>query len=280
MLTKPGIIMGNLITMASGFALASKGHFDGGLFLATALGLGLIIASAGVLNNYLDREVDKKMALTKNRALAKGLISGKSAIPFALILHLLGLLTLVLFTNLLTVTVALGGFFTYILLYGIYKFRSIHGTFVGSLAGAVPPVVGYVAVSNRLDAGALILFLILVLWQMPHFFAIALFRLKDYTAAAIPVLPVKKGVYATKVQMMVYIIAFFLAASMLPFLGYTGYPYLASLILLGLAWLWLSLQGFKSTNDALWARKMFSFSLVVILGLCLTISVESLLDFH
>src|SRR5476651_1141745 len=111
------------------------------------------------------------MERTKNRALVKGLISGRNAISFAIFLAILGNLTLLLYTNLLTVFVAGVGFFVYVVLYSLWKCRTIYGTAIGSVAGAIPPVVGYCAVSNHLDAGSLILFAMLVLWQMPHFFS-------------------------------------------------------------------------------------------------------------
>ena len=140
------------------------------------------MASACVFNNYIDRQVDKKMERTKNRALVTGLISGRNAILFATLLGLIGNLILFLYTNLLTVFVAGLGFFVYVVLYSLWKCRTIYGTAIGSIAGAVPPVVGYCAVSNHFDAGALILFAMMVLWQMPHFFAIALLHFDDYAA--------------------------------------------------------------------------------------------------
>ncbi len=274
MLTKPGIIMGNAITTAGGFALASKGHMNYWLLLATLVGLSLVIACAGVFNNYVDRHSDAKMERTKNRPLAKKLITGKKAIGFAIFLGLSGFLVLALYTNLLTVLIALAGLFIYVVLYVIWKYRSIHGTIIGSLAGAVPPIVGYCAVSNRFDAGAFILFLILVLWQMPHFFAIAMYWLDDYVAASIPVLPVKKGIYITKIHMLIYIIAFLAATVMLTLFHYTGYVYLVAALLLGSVWIGLCIKGFTSDNNQLWARKMFHFSLITILVLCLMISID------
>ncbi len=130
MLTKPGIIMGNIITTAAGFALASKGDINYGLFLLTLLGLGLIIASAGVFNNYLDREMDAKMERTSNRALVKGTISLKNALIFASMLGLIGTVVLAYFTNLLTLGIALIGFFVYLVLYAFWKYRSFYGTLV------------------------------------------------------------------------------------------------------------------------------------------------------
>jgi protoheme IX farnesyltransferase len=274
MLTKPGIMMGNAVTTAAGFALASKGDINIWLFLATLVGLSFVIASAGVFNNYIDRASDAKMARTKDRPLVTGLISNQKALIFGTVLGLIGAEILATFTNYLTVGIALIGFFVYLVLYAFLKYRSFYGTLMGSVAGAVPPVVGYCAVSNRLDLAALLLFLILVLWQMPHFFAIAIYRFDDYQAASIPVLPVKKGMFVTKVHMFFYIIAFTLTSSLLTLAGYTGKAYFVVAILLGLAWLGLCFKGFTIENNGRWAHKMFSLSLVVIMVLCLTITFD------
>ncbi len=274
MLTKPGIIFGNAITAAGGFILASKAQVDPWLFLATLMGLSLLIASACIFNNYIDRNIDKMMERTKNRALVKGIISPQKAIIFAVFLGLSGVLLLMLYTNLLATIIALTGFFVYVILYSLSKYRSSYATVIGSISGGIPPVVGYCAAVDRFDMGAFLLFMIVALWQMPHFFAIAMYRLDDYIAASIPVLPVKRGVYITKVHMLLYVIAFLVPVCMLTILGYTGYAYLIVMGLLGLSWLLLCIKGFKDTNDRLFGRQMFHFSLVVIMMLCIMVSVS------
>ncbi len=276
LLTKPGIILGNLFTVAAGFLLASKGQLHAGLFLATLAGLAFIIASACVFNNYIDRTVDQKMERTKNRPLAAGLVSGKRAIIFAIILAIIGNIILLAFTNTLALAVADVGFFIYVVLYSLWKCRTIYGTAIGSIAGAVPPVVGYCSVSNQLDLGALLLFMMMVLWQMPHFFAIAIYRFDDYASAGIPVLPVKKGIIRTKIRMLAYICAFLLAAACLTLFGYTGYIYLTLASVIGFAWLGLGIFGFKSSNDPFWGRQMFRLSLVMIAVICLAIPFDTI----
>ncbi|MDE2589744.1 MAG: heme o synthase, partial [Patescibacteria group bacterium] len=193
LLTKPGIIYGNTITTVAGFLLASQGKIYFGLFMATLFGVSFVIASACVINNYLDRKIDKKMARTQKRALVTHAISPSHALVFATILGILGFLDLVVFTNGITFMIGLIGYIDYIVLYGLSKRKSIYGTLVGSISGATPIAAGYTAVTNRFDIAALLLFLIMVFWQMPHFYAIAIYRLKDYVAAGIPVLPAKKS---------------------------------------------------------------------------------------
>lgn len=275
LLTKPGIIVGNLITTLGAFALASKGHYDGWLFLSVTLGLAGVIGSACVFNNYIDRESDKKMVRTKNRPLALGLITEKKALLFAAAIGILGFLILSLFTNIVATLAAALGFFIYVMMYSFWKHKTSHATIIGSVSGALPPVIGYTAVSQQLDSGAVLLFLILVLWQMPHFFSIAMWRLKDYQAASIPILPVKKGISPTKVQMFLYIIAYVLSIIPLTLLGYTGTAYLIISVPLGLAWLWLCYRGFKAASDPLWARQMFRLSLIIITAFSFMIAFDS-----
>ena len=267
-LMKPGIIMGNGITAVGGFALASRGHFDFWLFVAMFFGLSFIIGSACAFNNYIDRDADKKMGRTQNRALAKGTLPHRNALFFASFIGLLGTLLLAFYVNTLTTLIALCGFVIYVFAYSFMKYRSTHATLVGSIAGAVPPVVGYCAVSQHFDLGAVLLFFIIALWQMPHFYAIAIYRREEYAAASIPVLPVKEGIAKTKIQMVIYVAAYFIASVLPTLFGYTGMVYLSIAVFLGSVWLFLSLQGFKAKNDALWARKMFLFSLVIVTVLC------------
>lgn len=275
-LTKPGIIYGNLLSCAAGFLLASKGDINPGLFAAVLAGTALAIGSACTFNNYIDRDIDKKMARTKQRALASGEISGASALTFATVLGLLSFLILALFTNPITLAVGAIGVFSYVVLYSLTKRHSTLGTVVGSIPGATPPVAGYVAVTNNFDLGALLLFSIMALWQMPHFFAIAIFRMKDYAAANLPVLTVKKGTHTAKRYIVFYIAAYAIAVPLLTVLGYAGYTYFVVMSALGLVWLWKGLKGLVAAgDDAAWARRMFGFSLIVLLAFSVTLSLDA-----
>ena len=275
-LTKPGIIYGNLLTAAGGFLLASKGVIDVRSLLATLAGISLIIASGCVFNNYIDRGIDKKMARTRKRALVSGLIPARNALIYGTVLGCSGVLILSLWTNLLVVCIGLTAWFFYVVLYGIAKRRSVHGTLVGTIPGAAAPIAGYVAVSNRLDTAVLILFMIMVFWQMPHFYAIAMYRFKDYRAAGLPVLPVKKGMKNTKIQILSYIFAFIVAIILLGIFGYAGWVYLAVMVSLAVYWFWLGIKGFsKLTDDTLWARQMFLFSLIIITAMSAMLTINA-----
>lgn len=271
LLTKPGIIFGNLVTTVAGFALASKGHFNWLLFLHVLVGLGCAIGSACVLNNYLDRHLDSKMERTKNRGLAKGTVTVPAALLFSFLLALAGFSLLAYFTNWLTVAIVALAFFIYVVPYSLLKPKTDYGTIIGSVSGAIPPVVGYTAVTNQIDTGAVLLFLFLVLWQMPHFFSIAFWRLQDYAAAEIPVLPLTKGKSRTINHMLAYIAAFILSGIALTVEGYTSGMFLLMSVVLGVVWLGLCLRGFKA-DEQKWAKQMFQYSLVVIMILCTIIT--------
>lgn len=279
LLTKPGIIMGNIITTTGGFFLASKGTFHLILFLMTVTGLSLIIASACIFNNYIDRKADEKMERTKNRPFVKKEVHPVKALIFASILGIMGAYILAKFTNPLTLCLGILGFVVYVLFYTFSKYVTIHGTLIGSIAGAMPPVIGYTSVTGTFDRGAFLLFFMMSLWQMPHFYSITIYRMKDYLAASIPTLPIKKGMQVTKMQMLLYILAFWGVGSLLTFYHYTGIIFFITLSLSCLFWLYYGIKGFQAENDKLWARKMFSSSLIVIMVIHLMISIESCLAY-
>lgn len=273
-LIKPGIIGGNIVTTASGFFLASGGHVNLILLVSVVVGIALVIASGCVFNNYIDREIDRKMVRTKNRELVVGSISIRNAIVYAVILALLGFGILLLYVNILTTGVAAIGLFFYVVVYSIWKRRSVNGTLVGSISGAVVPVVGYVSVANNLDIGAFLLFLTLIFWQMPHFYAIGIYRLKEYKAAGIPILPIEKGISVTKKHMSVYIVGFFLVTMLFTPFRQTGFIYLIVMSIVGGVWIYISYKGTDTKDADTWAKKMFGYSLVVLLTFCIMVSID------
>ncbi len=237
--------------------------------------MSCVIGSGCVFNNYIDRDIDRVMSRTEKRALVMGHIPTINAMVFGSILGIFGFAILGIFTSDLVVIIGLIGYIDYLVLYGISKRKSVHGTLVGSISGATPIVAGYCAVTGNLDSGAVILFFILAIWQMPHFYAIAMYRIKDYTAAKLPVLPVKVGMKITKIQILLYIVSFIIATILLRTNGYTGNIYLVVILVVGLAWLLKGLYGLKTVKNELWARQMFSSSLIVLLVFCFLISVNN-----
>jgi protoheme IX farnesyltransferase len=272
-ITKPGIIFGNLVTVMGGFFLGSHNQpLNLPLLFYVLLGMTFVIASGCVFNNCIDKDIDALMERTKNRVMPQHKMSTKTAIIYGILLGIVGFLVLYQFINPLTVLVAFIGIFFYVVVYSLwFKRHSVFGTVVGGIAGAVPPVAGYCAVSNCFDAGAIILFLILFFWQLPHFYAISIYRLKDFSAANLPILPLVRNINYTKINMIINI-AIYTIVSILPFFfGYVGRIYFIGALSLGLIWFIFGLLGLFKNNDSeniTWSRKMFLLSIINITILC------------
>lgn len=275
LVVKPGIIFGNLIATVGGFLLASQGRPDWPLLVATVLGVALVVASGCAINNCIDRDIDACMARTRTRVLVTGAMSVKAALAHGIVLGVAGFACLALLTPLLTLAWVAFGFVIYVGAYSLWLKRgSVYGTVVGSLSGAVPPVAGYCAAAGHWDNGALILLAMFCLWQMPHSYAIAIFRFADYERARIPVLPVVRGIPAAKRQIVLYILAFFVATILLVVGGYAGYGYLAVACATSAWWLRMALGGRRAPDDVVWARQVFIFSIITITALCVTMAVD------
>ena len=280
-LAKPGVLFGNVITGVAGFCLASAWlrQFDIVLFVAAIGGMTLIIASACTLNNVLDQDIDRIMIRTKKRVVASGVVPVRRALAFSIALGILGIVVLSFWTNWLVVAIGVAGFIVYVWLYGaLAKRRSIHGTLVGSISGAAPILAGYVAVSGRLDIGALLVFLALFFWQFPEFFSIAIYRESEYKAAGVPVITVKKSVDYTKRRIFAYAVLFTLSALLLTSFHYTGYLYAAIMVIVSAYWLFIGFEGFRpGVDNDRWAKRMFHASLHVLLLYSLLIAIGPLL---
>lgn len=276
-LVKPGVLYGNVLTVVAGFLLAAE-RYDIVLFLAVTVGMTLVIASACALNNYLDKDIDSKMTRTKSRPSVTGAISGKNMVLYAATLGALGLVTLIVWTNIWVVMSAIVGFIVYVLFYGaLSKRMSVHGTLVGSISGAVPILAGYLAASGEPNIGAGLVFLILFLWQMPEFYSIAIYRREEYKKAGVPVISVVRSIAETKWQILFYTVSFVVSTLLLGLFGYAGVAYTVAMALLGAYWIMLGVKGIKTKDSSAWARKMFRFSLIVLLAFCLLISIDAFL---
>jgi heme o synthase len=273
--TKPLLVLANLITAAAGFFLAAKGHFHFGIFLAAMLGITLLVASGCVLNNCIDRNIDKHMTRTHDRALARGSMSLQTGLGYALGLAMAGAAVLLAGTNRLTLAIVFLGLVIYVGVYSAYlKRRSPYSTLIGSLAGAAAPLAAYCAVSGRFDLGAILVLAIFSLWQIPHSYAITIMRYDDYAAASIPVLPLKHGIAATKQHIVWHVAAFALAAMLLSFFQYTGTCYLIVASLVGGLWIILALAARCFSNELRWAKTLYIFSIAAIVVLSVMMSVD------
>lgn len=272
-LTKPGILFGNFITTLGGFFLAAQGSIDILLLLLTLLGTTLVVASGCVVNNVIDQDIDTKMQRTQNRALVKKTISPTVALIYALVLGVIGFSILWFGVNGYAFLFAMIGFIVYVGFYSLWTKRtSIHQTVIGSISGASPPVIGYTAVTHQFDVAALLLFLAYALWQMPHSWAIAIYRFDDYKNAGIPILPVARSIYRTKIEGVIYILLFAAVLNGLYCFGYTNVFFLITFNALTAYWLYLSVIGFKAENDQLWAKRFFLYSVILITLLSLSFS--------
>ncbi len=275
-LTKPGIVFGNILTVLAGYFFASKWHINLKVFLAVILGSSLIIASAGVINNIIDRKIDKKMKRTSKRALVSGHISFKNALIYGIILAIFGFFILT-FTNYKVEIVGLIGYLDYLVFYSFFKRRSVYGTLVGSVSGSIPLVAGYLAFQNKFNLIFLDLFLIMSVWQMAHFYAIAIYRQKDYSSARLPMLPIIKGISKTKVQINLYIILYLVLNVWLYFIAKTSIIYLILMVFISLTWIIKSLREFNMSDDILWAKDIFRFSLIVMISFSILLSVARII---
>jgi protoheme IX farnesyltransferase len=277
-LTKPGVTYGNLITAVAGYLFAAHGHIDWSVFAMLTVGTWFVIASACVINNYLDLDIDRVMTRTKKRPLVTGEVTPRQALIFGAALGIAGTALLSIFTNYWVVGAGILGWVTYVWLYGaLSKRKSIHGTLVGAVSGAVPIFAGYMAAKGTIDIGSVLVFAVLFFWQMPEFYSIAVYRRSEYEAAGVPIISVVKGVRATIVQIFAYTLAFGVSALLLAAFGYTSIAYAVIVGACCLYWLWLAAQGLRAANPEAWARRMFRFSLIILLVFSLMISVDAYL---
>lgn len=268
-LIKPGITLSNTIAAAAGYFLVSSSHgFAFTTFLAVVVGVALIIASACVVNNIIDRDFDARMKRTKDRDVAVGKISVGSAGAFAAVLGVIGFGSLILWTNQLTVALGVVAYVWYVVIYGVAKRTTPLSTIIGAVPGALPPVAGYTALSGQLDAVAWVLFGLMFVWQLPHFYAIAMFRADDYGRVKLPIWSVRYGMKSTKAQIFFWVVIYALLSPLLTLLHVAGLFCLVILFGTGLYWLYVGAKTYRMSDDVAWARHMFGVSLIVLLAMC------------
>ena len=277
-LIKPGITLSNTLSGIAGFFLAAGlVGFQFPAFIGAIGGIALVIASACVANNIIDRDIDKKMKRTKKREVVSGNIKIPIALTYCVILGLAGFTLLLTLTNVLTFWLGVLAFVWYVVMYGIAKRTTAFSTIIGGVPGALPPVAGYTALTGSIDMAAILLFLILFFWQLPHFYAISIFRKDDYANAGLPVWAVRYGVKSAKVQIFVSVVLYAVVASLLFFFGYTGFVYLILSSVLSLYWIYKGVTLYKKVDDVKWARTMFGVSLLVLTSMFVIISIGGFL---
>ena len=260
-MTKPKVLVLMLITSLVGMFLATRAGVAWPVLVFGNLGIACCAGAAAVVNHVVDRRIDGLMARTHKRPMAEGRVSPAAALGFALLLALVGQALLLAFTNPLTAWLTLGSLLGYAVVYtGFLKRATPQNIVIGGLAGAAPPLLGWVAVTGHVSAEPLLLVLIIFAWTPPHFWALAIHRKAEYARADIPMLPVTHGEHYTKVHILLYTFAL-LAVSLLPFvIRMSGVLYLACAMALGLRflfWAWVLYRG----NRAHAAINTFKYSI-------------------
>ncbi|CAI8927533.1 MULTISPECIES: heme o synthase [Bacillus] len=277
---KTGIIKSNLVPMFAGLTLALYKYKISPFekipeIIFAFIGSILIIGAAGAFNNLYDRDIDSIMERTKNRPTVTGEISPKAVLWIGILMTISGLVFLAL-TTYLAALLGFLGLFLYVVPYTMWsKRRTIYNTEIGSVSGAMPPLIGWAAIYPDIMHPAIIgLFIIMVIWQMPHFYAIAIRKHDEYKAAKVPMLPVVKGVKRTYIQTNIYLIVL-IGISVL--LGSLSIGLMLVALLLSILWLVLSIYGYKKMDSEKWAKSLFVFSLLHMTILFSTIIIYSLI---
>ena len=248
--------------------------------LASLVGFALLAAASAALNQIFDRETDKNMSRTKSRPLAAGNISLTEALTFTAILLFVGSSLMLYFSNLLTLMITTFGFIFYSLIYTIYlKWATPQNIVIGGLSGALPPLIGWTAVSNEISLMPLILVLIIFLWTPPHFWPLAIDRMEEYKKEGVPMMPIAKGVIRTKKEMVVYAVLL-LAASLTPYIyGLAGIFYLVTTTALNLYFIYLCLIYLNDKDNQL-SMKIFNFSVKYMLLFFLATYIDFLIQIY
>lgn len=274
-LTKPRIISLLLFTTGAAMFVAARGNPGGWLFLWTMIGGYLAAGGANAINQYIDRDIDDIMHRTDARPVVVGRVTPGRALAFGITLGVLSAVVIGLSSNWLAAALALLGLALYVGVYTLWlKRTSIHNIVIGGSAGAVPPMVGWAAVTGDLSLTAWLMFAIVFYWTPPHFWALALMLKRDYAAAGVPMLPVVHGVAETKRQILLWTFVM-ISVSLLPVAsGAAGLPYLISALVLGAVFLYLSWRLYRDPAIG-WAKATFHYSLLYLALIFVALAVDA-----
>ncbi|WP_149453154.1 heme o synthase [Pasteuria penetrans] len=278
-LTKPGIVRSNVLVAIMGYFIAAglDGFSVWRVPLALGVGTALFVAGGCVFNNVYDRDADRQMDRTKMRVMVVGRIEPALALGYGALLSILGFVVLFWSVNFGVACLGLMGCLIYVCVYTVLlKRRSVSNTWVGGVSGAIPPVMGVFAAPGSHWEIALSLFLLLFLWQPPHFFSLALCYLEDYQKSCFRMLPTVRGIKPTVVQLRLWTGALVVASLTPVFFAGAGLIYLLGAFFLGGGYLGLALQ--PMVDRVLWARRLFFASLVYLLGVLVVWLVDRLVD--
>ena len=277
-LTKPGVQALLFVSCITGMLLAADFYPPLEVLIFGLLGISLLAASSAVINHIFDVELDALMKRTSSRPIVKGYITKTKAINFSIGLFVLGSSFLLYFTNLLTWVLTALTFVFYGFIYTKYlKFMTSQNIVIGGLAGAMPPLLGWTAITNTIEPNALLLVLIILVWTPPHFWALAVHKVEDYKEAKVPMLPVQKGIAFTKQHILLYTILL-IVATVLPFsVGMFGYFYLSVAALSGFIFLYYSMALYRDKENKK-AMPVFLYSIWYLALLFSAMLIDSFLN--
>lgn len=277
-LTKPGVQALLFVSCASGMLIGSNFNPPVTVFFFGLIGISFLAASSAVVNHFFDKQIDAKMNRTSKRPLVMGHISDRQAIIFSVLLYASGSIMLLNFTNFLTWLLTTLTFIFYGFIYTKYlKYMTSQNIVIGGLAGAMPPLLGWSAITNSIEPNALLLVLIIMVWTPPHFWALAVYRVEDYSEAEVPMLPVQKGVVFTKQHILLYTFLL-IACTMLPYaVQMFGEIYLISALVLGLIFLSYSFRLYKDETNAI-AMPTFAYSIIYLAALFAAMLIDHFLS--
>ncbi len=271
---KPRVVMLMILTSLVGMFLAVPGMVPLNILILGNLGIALVAASGAVVNHLIDRKIDILMKRTHNRPLPQGRVDAKQTIVFAIAIGVTGMAILLFWVSPLCAWLTLASFVGYAFIYtGYLKHATPQNIVIGGLSGAMPPLLGWSAVTGSIEPDALILVLIIFAWTPPHFWALAIHRKEEYAKSGVPMLPVTHGEFVTKVHIIVYT-AILLVVSIFPFFsGMSGMLYLVAAVALGLGFLfWSGLLMFKPKPTT--AMETFRYSIVYLALLFVALVVD------
>lgn len=274
-LTKPGIIIGNLMIAAASFLYASHDMVAISTLAFFLIGTATIIGASCIVNNYMDIDIDKHMARTAKRPSVTNVVAPYSAYLFAAILFLVGVTSLRIGVSEYTAQIGILGAILYVLVYTPLKRRTYLATVMGTLPGAIPVLAGFMAGQGYIGVEGWIVFGLMVCWQMPHFYAISVFRHTDYKVAKVPTISVVKGIGRTILEIRLYIALFITLVMALVVYDVLNIVSVTVLLALGLYWLKIALQ--PTTKSVQWAHSVFKTSLLVLPTLAVLLSIDSLI---
>ena len=274
-LTKPLIVGLLLITTYGGLVMGMHTWPSFTLTMWTLLGGALAAGGSSALNQYIDRELDKNMQRTAKRPLADGRLTDAEGLAFGLALSLISYYILACFVNGLAALLSLAGIIYYVIIYSIWlKKATVQNIVIGGGAGAIPPMVGYAAATGNLDWAAWLLFAIIFMWTPPHFWALAIVRMKDYERAGVPMMPVVRGELETRRQIFVYTIELVIITLLLPILDLAGNIYLISSLVLGGALIYAAWTVWKEGGNKV-AWRMYRWSSTYLVFIFLAIMIDA-----